>query len=166
MQLPNPYLLKNEDFMTLIQVICPKCKDKAVVLGGKPFRNIVEYESEVRFSCVTCGFALEFSNIPKFTLDAKSRKQDIQARVLMLNTSCDPFFGFDVWYRVDTMYGILCAYNLEHLNAIEYYISDMKRNRNGLPYKNNSMSSRLPQWVKATKNRPYLLKIIKRLKLK
>lgn len=83
-----------------------------------------------------------------------------------MNGPCDPFFEFDVWYRLETTYGLLWAYNLEHLEVIEGYIADRMRSRNGLSYKNNSIASRLPQWVKEAKNRDYLIKQIKKFKLK
>lgn len=86
--------------------------------------------------------------------------------MLTMNSPCDPFFELDVWYRLETAHGLLWAYNLDHLEVIEEYIADRMRSRNGLPYKNNSIASRLPQWVKEAKNRDYLIKQIKKFKSK
>lgn len=164
-KLPNPYQVRNEDFITTVYVVCPKCKAKAVILGGQPYKNIKDYEDNVRFSCTSCGYALKYANTPIFTVYTNSRGKNIKSRALMLNSPCDPYFGFDVWYRIESKYGLLWAYNLEHLTVIENYIADTLRNRNAVPYQNNSIGSRLPQWVKDAKNRMYLLKLIKKSKL-
>ena len=161
----NPYALRNEDFIDTIDVICPKCKTKALVSGGKPYTYIKEYEGQVRFSCVACGYNIKYINTPEFTLYTNSRGIKKKGRILFMNAPCDPFFGFDVWYRVETKYGLLWAYNLNHLSVIENYIADQQRSRNGIAKQNNSIASRLPQWAKDAKNREYLVKMIERFKL-
>jgi len=162
----STYTLQNEDFISTVYVVCPKCKEKALVLGGQPYKNIQDYEDEVRFSCTTCGYAIKYANTPKFTVDANSRGRNLTSRVLMLNSPCDPFFGFEVWYRIESKFGLLWAYNLEHLMVIENYIADTLRIRHAVPYQNKSIGSRLPQWVKDAKNRMYLLKLITKSKLR
>lgn len=162
--LQNAYTLRNEDFISVVDVKCPKCKSKAVVLGGIPSQFVENYEDDVQFSCISCGFALKYKDIPKTTLFTNSRGKNIKSRVMIVNSPYDPFFRYEVWYTTETKFGILWAYNLEHLSVIENYIADQLRSRNGLPYKNNSIGSRLPQWVKDAKNRVYLLKIITKLK--
>ncbi|MCW2262222.1 MULTISPECIES: hypothetical protein [Sphingobacterium] len=160
----SAYTLRNEDFINTVYVVCLKCNAQALVLGGQPYKTIAEYEMEVRFSCTSCGFSVKYINTPKFTAYINNKGQAVTSRLLIQNAPCDPFFGFDVWYQVETKHGLLWAYNLEHLTVIESYIADTHRTRNGLPYKNNSIGSRLPQWIKNAKNRIYLLKIIARLK--
>lgn len=160
-----PYAMLNGEFIDHIDVICPKCKAQALVLGGQPYKAITEYETEVCFSCASCGFALKYANTPKFTVNTNSKRQAVTSRMLIQNVPCDPFFGFDVWYQIETKHGLLWAYNQEHLTMIENYIADIHRTRNVLLYKNNSIGSRLPQWIKNAKNRIYLLKIIATLKM-
>jgi len=161
----NVYTLRNEDFIYNIDVICPKCKTKAIVLGGQPYIHISEYESEIFFSCKACGFALKYSNTPNITVYTNSQGKDITTRILFPNNPVDPFFGYEVWFCIETKYGVLWAYNIEHLTVIENYIAETLRSRNGIPYKNNSIGSRLPQWVKDSKNRDYLLKLITKMKV-
>lgn len=84
--------------------------------------------------------------------------------MLLLDAPCDPFFGFRVWYYIETPHGTLWAYNVEHLTIIEQYIAGYKRGRNGLPLKNNSLASRLPQWAKDANHRESILKLIRRFK--
>lgn len=156
----NAYSVKNEDFIDHIDVFCPKCTKKAVVLGGKPFLNIAEYEEEVRFSCSHCGYTLRYADLPKPTVFVNSKGLPVTSRVIYHNAPFDPYFLFPVYYEIETKFGAIWAYNLEHLQTIQNYITDKIRSRNGLPNKNNSIASRLPQWAKNAKNREYLKKVI------
>lgn len=162
--LQSAYALRNEDFIETIDVVCSKCHSKAIVLGGKPYQPIRDYELDVQFSCTNCGFSLKYEKTQPISELKNSNGQTIKSNVVFLNSPIDPFFGFDVWYQVETKFGLLWAYNEEHLKVIENYIADKLRSRNGLPYKNNSIGSRLPQWVKDAKNREYLLKQINTLR--
>ena len=162
----NPYSLRNEDFIDTIDVVCLKCNTKALVLGGQPYLHIKEYEVQVQFSCTACGYTIKYINTPESQFYSNSQDVKKTGRILILNAPCDPFFGFDLWYRIETTYGLLWAYNLNHLSVIEDYIADPKRSRNGIPSQNDSIASRLPQWAKDTKNRDYIVKLIKRYKLR
>ncbi|NGM63024.1 hypothetical protein G5B30_14020 [Sphingobacterium sp. SGG-5] len=166
MKAHNPYAVKNSDFMQQIDVVCPRCEKKALVFGADLYAPAARHEEQVRFSCMACGYAIKYANTPKMIVYVNSRGMPKYSRVLYRNEPIDPFFGFTVWYRVDTKDGLLWAYNLEHLAVIETYIADPLRQRNGLPNQNNSLASRLPIWVGAAKNREYLLRLIARAKLK
>lgn len=158
----NAYTVRNGDFTEKIDVICPKCGERATVVGARVDAPVTEYEDRVRFACAACGYAVKYANTPKFTAFINSRGRPVRGRMLLLNTTCDPFFGFRLWYIIETPYGTLWAYNLDHLAVIEQYIAASKRERNGLPPKNNSIASRLPQWVKDARHRALLLKLIGR----
>lgn len=160
----DAYKLRNEDFITTIDVVCPRCKAKAIVLGGKPYLHYSLYEADVRFSCISCGYGINYINTPKFTVITNSSGKKNQTRILLMNADCDPFFGFELWYRIETRYGILWAYNLQHLALIENYIMAGLRTRSELTCQNNSIGSRLPKWVKEAKNRKYLLNVLRKLK--
>lgn len=160
----NAYTVRNSDFTESIDVICPKCERKAMVIGARADQRIAEYEKLVRFSCLVCGYAVKYINTPRFTVFVNSGEQAVRSRILLANTDCDPFFGFRLWYLIETPYGTLWAYNLAHLTVIEQYIAGRDRERNGLPTKNNCLASRLPQWAKDAKHRELLLKLIKRFK--
>lgn len=166
MTVKNAYSVRNEDFISKIDVFCPKCAAKAVVIGGKPYVNIREYESEVRFSCYVCGYALRYTDLAKPTIFTNSKGIPVKSNILYHNAPFDPYFTFPVYYEIETKFGDIWAYNLEHLQVIETYIGDKIRSRNGIPSQNNSIASRLPQWVKSAKNREYLLKTIQRFKEK
>ena len=54
--------------------------------------------------------------------------------------------------------------NLEHLDFLERYVESDLRER--VPNINKSLASRLPQWIKSSKNRGEVLKGISRLRMK
>ncbi|MGH1338261.1 MAG: hypothetical protein ACRBFS_19210 [Aureispira sp.] len=58
----------------------------------------------------------------------------------------------------------LWAMNVEHLDFLERYVEADLRGR--LPNLNRSLASRLPPWIKSSKNRQEILKGISRLRLK
>ncbi len=83
-----------------------------------------------------------------------------------MNAPCDPYFRLAAWYQIETPWGLLWAYNEEHLEVIERFVADKLRSRNGLPMLNNSLASRLPQWVTDSRHREAILKYIQRFKAK
>lgn len=162
----NPYSLRNSDFTKKVDVVCPRCEKKALVIGSDLYIPTEEQEEKMRFSCTACGHAIKYTETPKMLVYVNSRGKPKYSRVLYRNSPIDPFFGFNLWYRIEANEGMLWAYNLEHLEVIEAYIADTVRDRNGLSNQNNSIASRLPKWVSAAKNREYLLRLIGRVKAK
>lgn len=76
----------------------------------------------------------------------------------------DQYFGLDFWYRISFKNNCFWAYNLEHLNEIENYVSAEIRKRHSGNYQ--SMVEKLPKWITAKKNRNDLLKAIYKMKNK
>lgn len=162
----NPYAVRNDDFTDYIDVVCPRCEKKALVIGAKLYVSMAEHEEKVRYSCLRCGYAIKYAHTPKMTVYVNKRGVPKYSRMLHRNASIDPFFGFTLWYCIEANEGLLWAYNLIHLAVIEAYIADPLRERNGLDFQNNSLASRLPKWVSSAKNREYLLRLIARVKAK
>lgn len=106
-----------QNFISYIEVVCPKCNAKAVVSGGKSNVRVEEYEKEVRFKCSVCQYKIEYAKTPKFNTLTHVKKK----RMLLLNLPVDPFFGFDLWYVLETPDGLLWAYNQEHFALIKKY---------------------------------------------
>ena len=73
----------------------------------------------------------------------------------------DPYFGYPLWLQTDCCGKILWAYNETHLREIKCYIESLQRD--GRARKKWSMITRLPQWIKAAKNREAVVKSLKRL---
>ncbi|ACT03189.1 hypothetical protein [Paenibacillus sp. JDR-2] len=74
------------------------------------------------------------------------------------------FMGFNVWLRTDCCGELLWAYNKEHLDLLDGYINASLRER--IPNQNQSLASRLPDWIKNRKNRNELAKGIAKLQNK
>lgn len=80
------------------------------------------------------------------------------------NQPVDAYFGFPLWLQSECCGHTFWAYNHNHLQTLKSYISAKLRDQRQRG--KWSMSSRLPQWVKDTKNRKELLKTINRLEKK
>jgi hypothetical protein len=124
-------------------IVCPKCAGKAtVVLHG-----------EVKATCFECGY-----NATKSSTD--------RCFFWGADNPTDSYFGYDLWLRTDCIGHSLWAFNLRHLNLLESYVSATlrERSKDKWGWKNSSLVSRLPKWIKAGKNRDALLKAINKLK--
>ena len=80
-------------------------------------------------------------------------------------------FGYPVWLQSDCCGETLYALNYEHLQFLEDYVSAKIRergieNKEEFYYRNRTLESRLPQWIKSAKNRERILKTIENLKKK
>jgi hypothetical protein len=69
---------------------------------------------------------------------------------------------YQLWLRVNCCGHVLWAYNKQHLDFLEGYVTASLRERQ--PNINQSLASRLPYWIKSTKNREQLIKGIQKLK--
>jgi hypothetical protein len=98
-------------------------------------------DSQYHFQCDNCG---------------------ILSEPLVEPNSKGSFRGFYLWLRTPVCGKMLWAYNREHLDFLDRYINAYLRER--LPYKNQSLASRLPEWMKSAKNRKQLMKGINKLK--
>jgi len=76
--------------------------------------------------------------------------------------------GLTLWLEANTRLGTLYAFNFDHLEYIAAYISAPLRriDFSRVSFRNSTVTSRLPLWVKAAKNRSEVLKAIDRLRYK
>lgn len=152
----------NQYFISPIHVLCPRCQSKALISGVLPAKALDFNEKDIQFSCIYCSYSVKYINIPKFSFYTDNSRISKERGRLLLNIGCDPFFGFSLWYRIDTNYGVLWAYNLEHLMAIGSHIANLP-NDDYLLSDNDSFDY-LPDWATQRKNREYLLRLINHLK--
>lgn len=125
-------------FYDTILVHCPKCDAKAVI------RTKDKSTHEKQLTCTTCSYTKR-GPLPLHTYFPK----------LWLRTRCGKH---ELW-----------AVNEEHLQFIKEYVSAKLRERSPHPehgWSNQSLASRLPQWIKSAKNRDQVLTCIKRLEQK
>lgn len=74
------------------------------------------------------------------------------------------WYNLPLWFQKEISGNVFWAYNLDHVNYLQRYINARLRERNSIINYNSSLVSRLPQFVKAAKNREKLLKILKKWK--
>ncbi|UKS27299.1 hypothetical protein LOZ80_38700 [Paenibacillus sp. HWE-109] len=72
------------------------------------------------------------------------------------------FMGLNLWLRTNCCGELLWAYNEQHLDFMDGYINSSLRE--AIPNKNQSLASRLPNWIKSGKNREELTKGIIKLR--
>jgi len=131
-------------------VECPKCQAMAIVrrTGSALSPELVT------LACSVCGHnqSSDLCDWPGSTM-----------------RSVDLYFCLPLWLRTRCCGEELWAFNREHLEQLESFIKADHRKR--APKKANSLTnrtfeSRLPKWIKSSKNREELLRGIQRLKMK
>ncbi len=73
------------------------------------------------------------------------------------------FGEYELWFQVDTPQGTIHAFNREHLSTIRNFIGADLRERDFQQTRNNNYFSRLPKWMKSSKNRDMVLKHIDKI---
>jgi hypothetical protein len=148
------------EFINKIDVHCPNCSKKAIVTSNPENRN------QTRFTCAHCGANKDWNGQGNVVLSSKSKLPGYSG--VHIGIATDPYFGFSLWIATLIKEEALFAYNLDHLQFLEDYITDKLRKRkpNENGWSNQSLQSRLPKWLLSAKNRESILAKIKELKLK
>ena len=130
-----------------ILVVCPKCNSKALVLPDTLYG--------VKCVCTKCSFNQKQSN--------KQRSFEWHSDI-----PHDGYFGYDLYLQIYCCGHSLYAFTIRHLDLLEAYIKadlrERRQNENG--WRNASVASRLPKWIKSYKNRQQLIKAIYKLREK
>jgi hypothetical protein len=74
----------------------------------------------------------------------------------------DPAFGLPLWLVGEIKGDTIWAYNISHLKEIQSYVSAKLRERTTDRYK-MTMVEKLPDFIKKTKNRDDIIKVLERL---
>ncbi|WP_212748233.1 hypothetical protein [Pseudoalteromonas sp. S1727] len=72
----------------------------------------------------------------------------------------DPFFGLELALKENTRHGTVWAYGATHLQQLKLYTAAQLREGDGTKW---SYFTRLPKWLKTSKNRELVLKAITKL---
>lgn len=141
-----------------ILVHCPRCDGQASIRpepepepGPPPVRGYAPR----RLACVSCGFVDRWA-LP-FPADSR------HGLPLQFNRPKDPYFGIPLWLATDCLGHVLWAYNVEHLDLLEAYVSARLRERSTLTGP-MSLVEQLPAWIKDGKHRSDVLSGIRRLR--
>jgi hypothetical protein len=157
----NAYSKTLTDCINSIYVVCPKCEEQAMVTANALVKE--QNEREVRLVCPACGMNKYWSETPAEEWMSNSGRV-YNFRTTVLGGTVDPYFKLPLWLQKETAYGVLWAYNYEHLEFIEKHVHSELRYRKSGNYRNKSVGSRLPKWITAKKSRTEVLKAIARLK--
>jgi hypothetical protein len=139
-----------DSFIDEYLVICPQCGACACVVPIDAQQSSLF--APRRVTCRTCGYT-----------------KDWREQAIGFGDEHDSYFGLPLWLQISVGDKILWAYNLRHLHLIEAFVRASLRERHAddnTGWRNKSVVSRLPAWIKAAKNRKEILKAIERLKRK
>ena len=130
-----------------VLVVCPQCSSKALIVPDRI--------DAVKCVCTRCSFNKKASNQSR----SFGWHEDIPD---------DGYFGFDLWLQIYCSGHSLYAFTIRHLDLLENYIKadlrERRQNENG--WRNASVASKLPRWIKSYKNREQLIKAIQKLREK
>jgi len=124
-------------------------------------------------NCGFCGSEFKFSQkVDKYNTEAiikcevclKEKLYTIDYNHTYANNkqATDPYFGLQLWLQTTIEKNIFWAYNYEHLEYLEKFVSAKLREQEFIS--KYSLSQRLPNFIKLAKNRDRILKIIERQK--
>ncbi len=151
-----------------ILVKCPHCHSCAIVVSmesvsvdrispldtaSAPVTNRDLFAPH-RFVCSTCGVTKDWAGN--------------QTRQILGGEPVDLYFQYPLWLQTNCCGHTLWAYNFRHLDLLAAFVSAKLREsrrdeKHG--WSNQSLYSRLPQWMKSRKNRSTILKTIEKMRL-
>lgn len=149
-------------FAETFLIQCPRCKNCASVftpenaLGVDEAIIVFGHESK-RVACTKCGFTKEIH--PK----RRSNCYEYNFNPFGKNQGTDWYFDFPLFLQIPCCGHQLWFLNDKHLTYVEAYLKKNIRPSNTYYM---SIESRLPKWIKSSKNRSEILKAIAKLKKK
>ena len=122
-----------------ILVVCPKCSSKALIFPNPKYRCV----------CTKCSFTQTKPN--------KKLKYGFYMDIMI-----DTYFGFELWLQTRCCGHSLYAFTIKHLDLLENYIEAniRERKQDEFGWRNSSVASRLPKWIKSHKNREQLNQLV------
>lgn len=112
--------------------------------------NNKEKVTELKYSCPHCGVPEIYS------------PNNVSYRLkYSMERLADPVFGLPLWFQENVKGDRLWASNKEHLLEIRNYVTAKLRERQTMRI--TTMVEKLPQFIKAAKNREAVLKAIERM---
>ncbi len=133
-----------------INAKCTICKE------GK-YKYLREYARKSlipREIVVSCNFCLRENRFDDSTYTLR--------KISYSKVGFDPYYAYRLFLNIAVRQGQICVYNPTHLEILKKFIQADLRERKFSNY-NRSYFSRLPAWIKSTRNRKEILKAILRL---
>lgn len=135
------------DFENEVWVVCPKCSQQAIT-------KLIDEPKEARLHCEHCGYSKTVSKCIEYA----------EGKLGELNQAAHLYFEAQLWLSYPFKGDEFWAYNPEHLQYLQDYISAKLREQNDRTH--FTLLEKLPKFYHDAKNREALLKIIEKLKSK
>jgi len=179
-----------QHYMGEYAVVCPKCKKEALVTVNNGWRlgngrlacqhcshsgnitDLIRYNVIVKRHCDECGkhFEVVVPNNKTKTANIHlacphcgvARIYEPRNEEYFLHydgqAPTDPVFGLSLWFQCEIRGDLFWAFNRKHLLEIADYVSSTLRERKTKQY--TTMVEKLPQFIKAAKNRELIGKAV------
>lgn len=141
------------DFGAEFLVHCPQCSQRARVAPLREAQPQTDATQGLfaprRCVCPACGFVRVHDEMG-FGISADAK---------------DWYFGLPLWLQTPCCGHTLWAYNADHLAYLKAFVCATLRERapHDHPYRNRTLASRLPLWMKRQKHRAEVLNGLARL---
>lgn len=138
-------------------VRCPRCAGRASVLPcPEELADGTRHDVWLRrrFSCLGCAYT-DLWEAPRLANNARAFPE--------FSGPNDPYFGLPLWLSTQCRGRVLWAYNAEHLNLLEAYVSARLRER-GRHMGSQTLVERLPAWITDGRHRAEVLDGIAQLR--
>ena len=141
---------RKETFRVELKCNCSNCASEIDLVIPK----VNEKKVKIAVKCKNCGVTLDYEprNIPQEWIFPDKGKVN------------DDYFGLPLWINSNFRNYTFWAFNYTHLEYLKNYISADLRERNNRTH--GTMLEKLPNWMKSSKNREKLIKLINELELK
>ncbi len=134
-----------DSFLNECLVVCPKCSGRAQISGVDKLAGSVS-GTESRLKCAACHHVAIWNG---------TRSGQYQSGQI------DGLFGLSLWLQTPCCGETLWAQNEKHLLFLEHFVGAQLRGRKiESCWRNASLASRLPAWMKSKKHRVEILKAI------
>jgi len=152
-----------DEFASEFLVCCPKCQQEARVATA-PVEELI-----VRLTCNNCGNLQDWMCTKPGVRMWSQNPENYEKGAISIGSAVDWCFHLPLWLKIQCCGHELWAYNYEHLAWLESFVNAKLRQRSkddGGDWRNQSLASRLPKWIKDSKNRRDILNAIKKLQAK
>lgn len=129
---------------------CPRCEGLAISRVIE--KGSADWFAPRRLVCTSCGYVKVWASRGI----ARSRGQD----------ATDDYFKLPLYLQAPCRSGVVWAYNPEHLAYLKSWVAAPLRSRRKdaeYGWSNSSYLSRLPAWLKSSKNRGELVSVLSHL---
>jgi hypothetical protein len=150
-----------ESFGRHFLIICPNCRQCAQVLSQDDDERV-----QTRMVCACCGLAKTWVQKHSGIYNGSDPTR-YEEGAICIGAAVDWYFHAPLWLQESCCGETLWAYNADHLDWLEDFVSAELRKRSPdekQGWSNRALVSRLPKWIKKANNRKSLLQAIARMR--